>query len=63
MTQQSIEQVLCQVAHECDVWVSREADETLAAFADRVIEEIAEKILELDARIDEIRQLYLHEET
>ena len=55
----SVEQTLLQIAEECGISIIRWEDEALADFADRLIEDIAVKILEADAFIDEIRQLYL----
>lgn len=57
-----IEQTLQQIAEECGISIIRWDSEPLAEFADRLIEEIAEKILEADGFIDEIRQLDLGEE-
>ena len=54
-----VEQTLLQIAEECGISIIRWDDESLADFADRLIEDIAVKILEADAFIDEIRQLDL----
>lgn len=56
------EQTLLQIAEECGISIIRWDDESLADFADRLIEDIAVKILEADAFIDEIRQLDLGEQ-
>lgn len=53
----STEQILYSIALQCDVAVARAPDQTLADFADAVIEAIADKILELDAQIDAVQQL------
>ena len=55
-----VEQTLLQIAEECGISIIRWQDEALADFADRLIEDIAVKILEADAFIDEIRQLDLN---
>lgn len=57
-----IERTLYQIAEECGISIIRWDDESLANFADRLIEEIALKILEADGFIDEIRQLDLRED-
>ena len=56
-----VEEILLQIAEECGISIIRWDDESLADFADRLIEDIAVKILEADAFIDEIRQLNLRE--
>ena len=55
-----IETTLYQIADECGISIIRWDSEPLAEFADRLIEEIAEKIREADGFIDEIRQLDLN---
>lgn len=55
-------QTLQQIAEECGISIIRWVDESLADFADRLIDEIVLKILEADGFIDEIRQLDLRED-
>ncbi len=60
--QSPIEQTLYQIAEETGISIVRWEGETLGEFGDRLIEDLAEKILELNDFIDEIRQLDLRED-
>lgn len=57
-----IEQTLYDLAMECDVAVAREDGQSLADFADSVKEAIADKIIELNACIEEIDELDLDDD-
>ena len=58
----SVEQTLYNIAMDCDVSVIREESETLVDFADAVKEAIAERITELNSKIEQIDELDVDEE-
>jgi hypothetical protein len=57
-----VEQELYDIAMECDVSIERWDGESLEDFAERLVGEITDKIIELDGYINDIRDLDLDED-